>query len=61
MWWNATVVSFLLRAIAAAAVIALLIRYHRPGVAAAVSVPLVLAVLLPLFLELDLVAFRPLA
>ncbi len=61
VWWNATVVSILLRAIAAAVVIALLIRYHRPGVAAAVSVPLVLAVVLPLFLELDLVAFRPLA
>jgi sortase (surface protein transpeptidase) len=61
VWWNATVVSFLLRAIAAAVVIGLLVRYHRPGVAAAVSVPLVLAVLLPLFLELDLIAFRPLA
>lgn len=61
VWWNATVASFLLRAIAAAVVIGLLIRYHRPGVAAAVSVPLVLAALLPLFLELDLVAFRPLA
>ncbi len=61
VWWNATVVSLLLRAIAAAIVIALLVRYHRPGVAVAVSVPMVLAVLLPLFLEFDLVAFRPLA
>jgi LPXTG-site transpeptidase (sortase) family protein len=61
VWWNATVASFLLRAIAAATVIVLLVRHHRPAVAAAVSVPLLLAVLLPLFLELDLVAFRPLA
>ena len=61
VWWNGTVASFLWRAIVAAAVIVLLVRYHRPAVAATVSVPLVLAVLLPLFLELDLVAFRPLA
>ena len=49
VWWNATVASFLLRAIAAATVIVLLVRHHRPAVAAAVSVPLLLAVLLPSF------------
>jgi sortase A len=59
--FNGTVGSLRVRALATVGVVALLRRRHRPGVVAAISVPLVLATLLPLFLALDVAAFRPLA